>query len=734
MLSDIGDEFMDPLSFSADLFPSDSNISLLDIIRQKTFLKKFDYSEGLINEFENQGYVENETLFTFPYDWRYGVSGKYADGSTNSDLLAQKIESILQQTKAEKVDVIAHSMGGLIVKKYVFDTAASAQGSGVPKIGKAVFAGVPNTGAPKAVKSLISGDNFGIPWLSEKEMKKISKNMPAGYDLLPSQQYYNAKGSFVQIINEINLTTENLSEQNTTKDLNYEETKSFLINDHGLNLQAEENAESLHAADFDNFDLRTAGIDLYSINGCKAGTFSKIIENRFENGLGATVVSYKAPQFSPGDGTVPLESATNLPISDSNKFYSLTGDHGKMLSQDGTRQEIVNLIAGSNLSTGSNLITQDIAQCNLNGKAISVFSPVNIFVTDQDGNKMGLADDESIINEIPNASFEILGERKFIYLPTDNGQVYTISLTGTGEGTFTIKSEDIQNSQTTKTEVFSNLPVTLEMTGSVNINLADNSTNLNIKQSETSDEQIILASFVLDEEQSKDLLPPMSVATLAGELEAPGVYKSSVEISVKATDENSGVFSLHYNLDNLGLVDFLGSSLVETVSLTGSHVFKFFSTDNAGNNEQEKTINFEIILPPEPEPEPEPEPQITPSVLPLPSGGGAGGGGGNNYLPVETVQPPLSLEPTEPALITHNNESEKIPEAREVLVYDVQTQIPAPVATKALQIEKPEKQEIVLQGISQPIATAGLSANKNFLQYILDWFLKIWNKLLNVVK
>jgi len=168
-----------------------------------------------------------------------------------------------------------------------------------------------------------------------------------------------------------------------------------------------------------------------------------------------------------------------------------------MPSQEGIRQEIVNLISGSNLSTGSNLITQDINWCQLNGRAISVFSPVNIFVIDQNGNKLGLAEDGSIVNEIPNADFEIIGEHKFLYLPQDNGQIYAINMQGTATGTYTIKSQNISNGQITKAEIFSDLPVTPTLIGQVDIN-SNGTTVLSVKQNLNDAPITILPSKVLD--------------------------------------------------------------------------------------------------------------------------------------------------------------------------------------------------------------------------------------------
>ncbi len=489
MLLSITDNFMDSLGFNENLYPANQGVFPQQVLRREAI---FDYTEGLINEFKDQGYVEGESLFTFPYDWRYGVSGKYpSTGSgqaTNSDLLAEKIQEILNQTGAAEVDIVAHSMGGLVVKKYAIDAASR----GEDKIGKAVFAGVPNTGAPKAVKVLLQGDNFGVLGLNDQEMKKISQNLPASYDLLPSQKYYDVKGSFIRTIEEAGQT------ENIVKDLNFEETKNFLTADHSLNSAGLEGAVALHGQSFDDFDLRTAGVDLYSIVGCMAGTIGRITERKVSAFLG-NFTYYSNSKFAPGDNTVPLESATNLPLDAEKKFYALQADHGKMPSQNGIRQKIVNIISGSSLAVPANLITQDIAQCQLNGQAISVFSPINIFATDQSGNKIGLAEDSSLINEIPNAGFEIWGQEKFVYLPA--GQDYNVGFAGAGEGSYTIKVDQITNGAIESAEVFSNLTATPQLSGQ--INLSETGTTLAVNS------QIIAPNAVLTAEEAQSFTPPI---------------------------------------------------------------------------------------------------------------------------------------------------------------------------------------------------------------------------------
>lgn len=587
VIGDFTDSFMDSLSFNQNVMPTDSTVSATDVLSKKTFLNvTFDYTDGLINEFASQGYVENESVFTFPYDWRYGVSGKYADGKTNSDLLKQKIDSILAQTGADKVDVVAHSMGGLIVKKYVQDNPASRN------IGKAVFVGVPNTGAPQAIKALLQGDNFGISFgpfgLSDSEMKKIAENMPGVYDLLPSQRYYDTAGSFVSKVDYPGAFSEP-----TETDLSYQGFGSYLIQEKGFNSQAFTNAQSLHTQGFDGYDLRQSGINFYAIDGCKTATMANFVEVNYKDIFGNSHTSFGRVDFKIGDGTVPVQSSTNLPIDQNNKYYVLAGQHSKLLSQDGTRQEIVNLISGSNLSVNQNVVTQDSSKCQLNGKAIIVFSPVDVSVTDQSGNKLGLADG-NIINQIPNASFQMMGEHKFIYLPQDGGQVYNINLQGTGSGIYTIKSQSIANGETTKTEIFSNLPVTGQLTGQININPQDNSTTLAIQQNPGAGVQTILPSSVLTDNEQEDLFSPVSAAVLSGSSGQQNFYRSDVLVNMKATDNSSGVLNISYNLEGKGYKSILGDTAEVLVKDEGKHELLFFSTDKAGNNELEKSIVFTI--------------------------------------------------------------------------------------------------------------------------------------------
>jgi hypothetical protein len=258
-----------------------------------------------------------------------------------------------------------------------------------------------------------------------------------------------------------------------------------------------------------------------------------------------------------------------------------------MLSQDGIRQEIVNLLSGSSLNIDNKLITQDNSECELDGNFIEIHSPIDIEVIDQNGNRAGVTSDGSIQNDITNADYEIWGNQKYLYLPKNN--TYTINIKGTATGSYTIRNNEILNNQIVKTEVFSNLPVTPELTG--NINIAD-TTTLTIQSTPTSTLQTINPSSILDSQESQDLLPPISTSTISGTQGEYSFYRSDVKIALSAID-TVGILNTQYNLDNQGYKTYSSSTKI-LISEEGFHTLSFFSTDKAGNNEKPKNVNFVV--------------------------------------------------------------------------------------------------------------------------------------------
>lgn len=86
---------------------------------------------------EDSLFENNPTLFTFPYDWRQ-------DNNITANLLKNKIQEIKTITGRDKVDIIAHSMGGLIARSYI--EGVDYQND----IDQVIFLGTPHKGSPES--------------------------------------------------------------------------------------------------------------------------------------------------------------------------------------------------------------------------------------------------------------------------------------------------------------------------------------------------------------------------------------------------------------------------------------------------------------------------------------------------------------------------------------------------------------------------------------------------------
>ncbi len=89
---------------------------------------------------------------------------------------------------------------------------------------------------------------------------------------------------------------------------------------------------------------------------------------------------------------------------------------------------------------------------------------------------------------------------------------------------------------------------------------------------------------------SVDTIPPVTTCTLDGTLDGD-IYTSDVTVTLSATDAQSGLNYTKYKLDDGAWTVYTGFF---DVTDDGSHTVRFYSVDNAGNQETEKTNIFTI--------------------------------------------------------------------------------------------------------------------------------------------
>jgi Lecithin:cholesterol acyltransferase len=562
------DSFMNPLAFKKDGYPLDTSLTLGSVIDKAATL---DYSQGLVNDFISQGYSTATNLSLFAYDWRDDIE------KNSENFLKPEIDSIVNSSPSGNIDIVAHSQGGLILKRLLYDHPEYAS-----KINKLIFVGTPNLGAPFAAKALLYGDNMGIHFgplhLSSNEVQKISQNMPAIYQLLPSVEYFSHSSGYLGNLDP------SLSLIGGTN-YNFSQT-SQALKDLGENSALIDQANTFHSSSYDNMDFSNTGIQTYNIMGCESGTVGQIL-------LGSDGKYHL--NYRPGDGTVPLISASN--IYGSQNYYSLNtgGIHAAMLTTDGIRQQIENILTGSSLPT--NNLTQDSGQCRFDGQQVSVHSPVDLQIYDENGDHVGPNADGSFDYNIDGVQYDTIGHDKFAYLPP--GHTYTVKLPATAGGNFSFDSSVIQDGGILDTAHYNAIPITASSTATVVLNTQNDQTIQLDVNGDGSNVKTIQPSAILNPDQSQDITPPMSTSTVTGMMGQAGYYRSNVSVGLSAADpvvnsdpsQTSGVLNIQYSLDNATTT---GYQSPISVTAEGAHTISFFATDKAGNNEQAQTINFVI--------------------------------------------------------------------------------------------------------------------------------------------
>jgi pimeloyl-ACP methyl ester carboxylesterase len=572
------DSFMDPL---ANL--SDGNLTLGSVIDMAGTL---NYTKKLVEDLTSNGYTPGTNLFLFPYDWRRDIYDVAVmdDPQMKNPSLKQMIDQIVSSTGSNKIDIIAHSQGGLVVKSLLSDPEYQGYQS---KIDKLVFVGTPNLGAPMAAKALLYGDSMGVSFsgmgLDPAEVKKISKDMPAVYDLLPGSEYFNHTNGYLgtaQVLSNdspiLHVTT-----------LGYASTTEFLENENqnGLNGGLVASSSVFHSPNYDNFDFSNSGIKTYNIVGCQTGTPGKIL-----------VKADGTFQIIPtaGDGTVPIFSANNIPGSAT--LFALESNHATMLTEDGIRQEIVSLIT-TGAASPQNKITPFVSDCHFDGTEVSTHSPVDLHIYDGMGRHVGPTTDGGFDSDIPNVGYDTIGHEHFAFLPA--GGQYIVKLVATGAGSFSFDSSVIQAGQTTGTTNYDSVSITASSTAQIVLNSGNNQSIQLDKNGDGIIDATVTPSSILNMYQPQDPNFPVLTSSASGTLGQPGFYRSSVNVTLSAAypdipgqdSQAPAAPIVKYSLDNKATTTYQSSI---TVADEGSHTISFFSTDKAGDNEQPQTINFTI--------------------------------------------------------------------------------------------------------------------------------------------
>lgn len=172
---------------------------------------------NVIASLENEGYILNEDLFVFPYDWRkklFDLSDDLNDYMNNL-----KTQSKLEED--EQIDLVGHSFGGLVARAYESEYGDSL-------IDQIIAIGTPNLGVTQAYGAWEGLQTWNASWwqsqmiqllvrfnqdLGELPIETLRRMSPSIQDVLPTYNFLNKNGANVSI-NEMNQQNTNLPDIN----------------------------------------------------------------------------------------------------------------------------------------------------------------------------------------------------------------------------------------------------------------------------------------------------------------------------------------------------------------------------------------------------------------------------------------------------------------------------------------------------------------------------------------
>ncbi len=522
---------------------------------------------------KEQGYELNKNLFVSPYDWRKDVALSVSGLDT-------MIDNILATSSAgTKVQIIAHSMGGMLAHQYISDVQRAQ------KVDTFVELGTPHVGTPVFLAHLlydkcIDSGIFGVSCIVHgKEVNSLVQNFTGAFELLPSKQYFQLYPDVFPFRDD-----RDIDDDGVTGALTYDQMKN-LLSHMGKNMTIFDMAQSFHDA-MDPAYTNTHGVKTYTIAGSGFPTMGQIrdyaVHSVFADGGRPQVVKVIKQDAVAvnGDSTVPLKSVT---LDKQEHIYYTKQKHFELPTGNALMMTVQLLNGKTDLVSGI-----QTTPFTFSGMIIGIYSPTDLHAYDSQGRHTGQTDDGPE-EMIPGSLYDQLGEEKFIHLP-EGGQ-YRIMTQATAKGAFDLKVKTYTNGALVKETMFLNVAQTEHTTASMTLSpdapvLAidkDNDGNADIHMVPTS----IVSGGALTDNRA-----PESAVQKDGTKGDDGWFRSDVTVTIHAQDDQSGILRTEYVLDDGSSVQTYTQPFV--IKKEGKTKMLYYSVDNSGNTE--KPTEMEIAI------------------------------------------------------------------------------------------------------------------------------------------
>lgn len=496
--------------------------------------------DSLVETFEKNGYTKDKDLFTFPYEWR----------ESNVDtalLLKEKVKAIEAEAKWPRVDIVAHSMGGLVAREYI------ETDSGVGAVDQLVTLGTPEGGSPSDYLAWDGGSFTGFFGLLIKEVftQEAKENgydtvfdyirnapIPSVRELLPTYSYLRDKDSG-DLRSYPNLTPRNtfLERLNSGGFLEKLDPVSFT---------------AIVGKTSDNKTIKTIRVEDPSIE----------IMNDSEK---AVLWGYGKPdgyddfsgdrglELGKGDGMVPIESAMSIPADETVEVDSVHTD-----LPEKSAERVFRVLTGHDPK-------KEAASTSIDSLlAFFVFSPVDIQVVSPSGKRMGKDfSTGKFLNDIPGAYYTGFDTKnEFITIPNPEKGNYAVLTEGTDTGSYRVETSLLREGEDGDEEVS-----TVDIIGDTT-------------PGEHAEKKVEVTEAGVAAQEEHDTTPP-GVNIVSPE---STTYQNTemMALTFSVSDDKTAPENLHQEV----LLDekpYLEETIDASLFALGAHTVRVRATDEAGN-------------------------------------------------------------------------------------------------------------------------------------------------------
>ena len=531
--------------------------------------------------------INQPTLFVFAYDWR-------KSNRENALLLKDYVDCIRAFYPETQVDILAHSMGGLLSRRYMLD---NPQTHGV---GRLITINSPWLGATKAIYALYTGRflDEAESWvvIEDGVLKKLAEFFAGAHELLPSRGFFTLGGKpIIEVAWDMNGDGE-LNQIEAYDDMVSILDLRFPRGHPGSNNQIFHDFPAQD--DWRASDNATAFYHFFAQQAQK-NTISSVITTISIRCSGKALVC-SAPEwallpiYGLGDGTVPTISARrsinginlNSPeahligfhsectVDDVDSLY----DHNGLLQSQMLFAMLLPLLRDNQLIDLSSVPTPECPQDELTLQTAQAeeLQYYEIRITGQPSITIqtpeGIIDPEVTKTDSSNIESFLVGPNtRYVRLHADIPYTLTMSMPSDPIEIVVTESDD---NTILATNRYQDVQLTVSSTLQVIFDGTDTVEILSDQDNDGTFEKEVMPTHELKGAEAQDIIPPE--VKLAATPREDGKY----EVSIEASDDETGVAAIYISEDGTTYAPY-----TEALTIAGAYLTTIyaFAEDDAGN-------------------------------------------------------------------------------------------------------------------------------------------------------